>query len=528
MKHFHTSVLFFLLPFLVTSANKYTISDGLWNKAATWSPSGTPVAGDKIFINHQVTLDVNFSASDTIFVRGILNLNDNKILNLIAGTMIIVNNENYRGEIGTIGKNAKINGNFIYQKWVTRCDGYSTFGSPFDVKASDFDWYYCNKCMPGWSNIYFYNESTPGNFQYGYYDTTNKMPRGKGFFYWFKNYAGGKNFPRTISLQGSLDFSTPFNFKVSNTVSSGTLHDGYNLISNPFPGTIDWLSTEWTKRRISGSVSVWNSCTDSYSSFVGGIGVNGGSRYISSMQGFWVKASGNNPELKVSSGAMTTRKTDLLRSSVQNDSLKNILYLNFEGDEIAVRIDSNSSMAEDEEYDALKILTASSRIYSSIDSLDYAINTINTFDRPIYLKTKGAGTISFNGVTSFGSEYQIVLKDLTTKTEFIVTDGMAYVFMDTTQNVFNKRFEISFRKKINTGITDALAQASKITYNEEQITVSIPENLSNNATVLLTDLSGRIIYSAKENRAFYTLQKPGVPAVLVITNEFGRISKKIF
>src|SRR5690606_3942570 len=137
----------------------------------------------------------------------------------------------------------------------------------------DFNWYYCNNCMPNWSNMHAYNESVPGNMNNGYYDNLNgKVNRGQGFFYWYKNYKNGPNFSRKVSLKGSINFKNDFNFNVTRTPSSVSSDDGFNLVSNPFPGTIDWLSSGWTKSRVVDAVYVWNTCTESYSSFSGGVG----------------------------------------------------------------------------------------------------------------------------------------------------------------------------------------------------------------------------------------------------------------
>ncbi|MBL7931451.1 MAG: hypothetical protein JNL60_06100, partial [Bacteroidia bacterium] len=310
-------VLSLFISLTTMAVVKTSVSNGNWSKSSTWSPSGVPSSTDKIYIYHTVTLDQNFTTSDTIFVCSVLNFSNNKVLTLSPGIMVLVNNSQYNGRIGSMGSKSEIIGNYIFQKWVSRCDGFSTYGSPFDVQASEFNWYYCYRCMPSWSNIYFYDESKPGSLENGYYDSIpGTIKRGLGFYYWYSNYTGGMNFPRQISLKGSSDFSDDFVFPVTKTTSSVTSDDGYNLVSNPFPGTIDWLSTGWGKRKINDAIYTWNSCSGVYSSYVSGIGVNGGSRYISSMQGFWIQANHNNPLLTVNNEALVDDSRSLLRPSV--------------------------------------------------------------------------------------------------------------------------------------------------------------------------------------------------------------------
>src|SRR5690606_10086204 len=121
-------------------------------------------------------------------------------------------------------------------------------------------------------------EAVAGTLDQGYTDQIGgTITRGRGFFYWFKNYNGGKNFPRTIALKGSTDFVAGFDFGITFTSSGGAASDGFNLLANPYPGTIDWLSQDWTKKKINNALYVWNGCTGSYASFAAGVGVNGGS-----------------------------------------------------------------------------------------------------------------------------------------------------------------------------------------------------------------------------------------------------------
>ena len=275
---------------MLTALVKTTNQNGNWSNPSTWTPYGVPSTGNKIEIYHEVSLDQNFITSDTIFVFNVLSIKSNKTLTLNPGTMILINNTNYNGRIGSVSNGGKIVGDFTFQKWVTRCDGYSTYGSPFTTLKTDFNWYYCYQCMgSGWSNLHYYNESVQGTLDLGYYDNIgSSLTRGKGFFYWFSNYNGGQNFDRKISLKGSVDLTATFDFDISRTTSAGSSNDGWNLISNPFPGTIDWLagSGAWTKKKVNTAIYVWSSCSNSYASYVGGVGVNGGSRYIPSMQGF--------------------------------------------------------------------------------------------------------------------------------------------------------------------------------------------------------------------------------------------------
>lgn len=520
-----------LLPLLSFSITKTSIANGNWSNPSTWSPSGAPASSDKILIYHTVSLDQNFTASDTIFVYKILNLKSGKILTLNPGTMILVNNATYDGGLGTVGNNAGITGNFTFQKWITRCDGYSTYGMPFTVSVNDPNWYYCNQCMSSWSNLYHYDESTPGIQDSGYYSNIGTtLQRGKGFFYWFTNYNGGQNFPRQIQLNGSINFMNDFDFNITRTYSGSFSDDGYNLVANPFPGTIDWNDGAWTKTNISGVMYTWNSCSGSYAAYVSGIGVNGGSRYISSMQGFWVRATSNNPVLKAGRGVMVDNSKTLFKTS-NTDSVSRVLRLSLGDDEIAIHLDSLATGGFDPTADALKMFTPTSRLYSINNfwtSQDYAINSVKDCNQVIPVKIKGSGKLIISGFNSFHDEYSISLKDLETNEYIPVTENMEYTFTDTTQVSFQRRFQVHFVKNINTEITGIKQQQLEqleVVKKEDVIRIYNPDPEQTN--VRMYDLQGRLLYSGSFVQQV-SLPGPDAPVLLWIYNDKGSHMRKIF
>lgn len=519
----------FVSPLILFPQVKVSVANGNWNSASTWSPAGVPLTTDKIRIYHNVTLNQNFTVSDTVFVYKTLNFYSGKSLTLNPGTMILVNNATYDGRIGTVGSNALVVGNFIFQKWITRCDGFSTYGSPFNVPAQDFDWYYCNQCQPSWSNLYYYNESKPGVQDSGYYSNIGgNIQRGKGFFYWYNNYSGGQNFPRQISLKGSINFSSDFNFNVSYTSSNGGFwNDGFNLLSNPFPGTIDWTSGSWSRSNVSSVIYTWNSCTSSYAAFVNGIGVNGGSKYIPSMQGFWVQAYGSNPNLTVDAGAMVSTSQSLMKTS-QDTLVNRVLKLSLGNDEIAIHLDPNATGGFDSTMDALKLFTPSSRLCSTTNlwtSYDYAINSVKDCNQVIPIKVKGGGSLNITGLDSFNEEYSISLKDLATNEYIPLTENMTYTFSDTTQVSFQRRFQLHVIKAVNVGIsTRQQLQDVEVSKHDNQILISNPDPLSTH--INMYDLQGRLLYSGSFMQQT-SLPDPNTPILIWMFNDKGSYTKKM-
>lgn len=524
-------ILLWLLAGVMNSQVKTSTVSGNWNNPAIWTPYGVPAASDKIHIFHTVTLNQNFSPNDTIFVYNVLNIGSNNVLTLSTGILVLVNTASYDGRLGTVGNNGKIVGDFIFQKWISRCDGFSMYGTPFNVLVGDLDWYYCYQCMPGWSNLYYYNEKISGNMNLGYYDTIGgALERGKGFSYWYSNYTGGPNFSRKISLKGNIDFTKEFDFNISRTSSGSATDDGFNLVANPFPGTIDWLSSDWTRKKTGNAIYVWNTCSNNYGAYVNGIGVNGGSRYIPSMQAFWVQATQSNPQLKIKSGAMSNNAQNLNKNSLQNDSVTNLLRLSLNGDEIAVRLDPDATQEQDSLQDALKFFSEASSICSSVNSgtLDFSINSVKDTNCVITIKTKGSGVLNLGGVKSFSSRFTIRLKDLATHQWRAVTEDMQYSFADTSLVTFQKRFELEFREVILTSIKNSLETNTLVWYDQEYVHIKLNAETQLPAIISMYDLSGKLVYSGTAQQAETTIARQNIPVVLRIQNLTECVTKKVF
>ncbi len=519
-----------LLPVVTFSTVKTSISNGSWGNAANWSPYGVPATGDKVKIYHVITLNVNFTASDTIFVYNTLNLSGSKTLSLSPGTMILVNDATYNGRLGSVGSSANIVGNFTFQKWISRCDGYSTFGTPFTQPVQNFDWYYCNQCMSSsWSNIYYYDETDTGVLDSGYYDNVGgNLQRGKGFFYWYSNYTGGDNFPRKISLTGSLNLTSSFNFSVSYTSSgTGFSNDGFNLVSNPYPGTIDWNSGSWNRNNVGSAIYTWNNCSNTYAVYMSGYNVNGGSRYIPSMQGFWVQAYSGNPSMSADAGVMVSNNQSMLKTG-NTESADHSLRLSLQEDEIVIHLDGTATSAFDPNNDAIKFFAEGSKISCGTNDstkLEYAIQSVGLESQVIPVSVKGGGTLQITGFESFADEYAITLRDLTTNELIPVNGDKQYSFSGSPGNGFQKRFLLYFNRNINTGIRVNQLEQVEVIKQNDVIHVFNPDPES--STVRVFDLQGRLLFSGSFVQQV-DLPDPKTPVLIWIDNSKGSYSKKMF
>ena len=529
------------------SITRTSISDGSWINPLTWSPIGLPSPTDKIYINNVVTLDISFQSSDTIFVKNVLSLSNNCILSFSSvGTLIIVGDASNNGRIGTIGNGANIVGNFTFQKWVDHCDNkYSTFSTPFDVTLNSYNFLYTG--FPGgyyypsynYINTYLFKEPIVNGYV-APSSTSQTILRGSGFFYWYSSQTIGTgspsttitywDFPRQVSLKGSLDFTSTYNFLITNTPSSG--NNGFNLVGNPYPGTIDWATNgngngnPWQSSNMNNSIYVWNSCSSVYSSYNGSVGVNGGSRYISPLQAFFVQANNSSASLSCNRKVLVDQSSTLLRvSSTTSDKLiNNVLRISLGGDEIAIRLDSTSSLDNDSLTDSELYIGDSTRLYSYIYTLnkDYSINAVKDTDQIVPIKTKRGGVLSFEGINTF-DKYSMTLKDLSNDMSYPIYNGLQYTFTDTSLVTYNTRFEIKFTKNIG-NIKQYKLSSSYIYYDENSIYIN---KLKTNTNIIMFDLLGREVYNIYDNNDRVVIKRPEYPVIIYLIDGDYIKTKKI-
>ncbi len=174
----------------------------------------------------------------------------------------------------------------------------------------------------------------------------------------------------------------PVIFPVTYTSSGQLPYDGWNLVGNPFPSTIDWdASSGWTKSNLDAAVYVTNNDGPGliYATYIGGIGVNGGSRYIATGQGFWVKASGAGaPALQADENIKAAGvQTTFFREAAPDNLIRITMVGGAVRDETVIHFRDDGTDNFDSQADALK-LTNSTFNLSTLqpDGKSLAINAI--------------------------------------------------------------------------------------------------------------------------------------------------------
>jgi hypothetical protein len=272
-------------------------------------------------------------------------------------------------------------------------------------------------------------------------DNTETLAPGRGYTLFVR----GNIAPVSTSGSAEWEVRAPinrgtinFNSFVSFTSSGNVANDGWNLVGNPFPSTIDWdAATGWTRTNVTNAIYMRDNGQTSpvYATYVGGVGTNGGSRFIPIGQAFFIKSNGGainfqaNENVKVAGTQGTFFREgavdDMMRITLKRDSQK---------DEAVIRFSADATNGYDKNFDAFKLPNSIFNLSSISETNKYAINAIpyGTCNSAVQLNisnaTPGSYQLLFTELQSFSSTPQVrVLDSFTGATTVIANDGV-YAF----------------------------------------------------------------------------------------------------
>jgi len=398
-------------------------SGSYWKFCGSASQNIKSTTPDRTTFHHMV---VDFTAADYyltlksdsyLTVAGDLTLNDSLVL---ESTSL-----DYTASLltqGSISGSKAIAQRFFKVTGTNNAKRYHIFSSPIsDGTTRPLYWWYA----------YYYNESLG---EYKYFNATepyDALKVGQGFYTFphdvNNTYGDMKSFRGTLNT-GSIAWNgSGSNYTVSYTSGKG---NGYNLVGNPYPGTIDWkASSGWTTDVIDATIyyyvgdpdksgylqlATYNKTTDA--------STNGGTRYIPAMQGFWIHASSTptfamNNNVRVHQAATYWKDEEmvqnLLRLKVSNGAF---------GDESVVMFYPGATSAFDPDFDAYKMKSYAEEVpsfYSLLDDeTETAVNCLGSETTSAHIPFRfeyaanGTFTLTASGFESFVNESSFALEDL--------------------------------------------------------------------------------------------------------------------
>ncbi|MFK8038027.1 MAG: T9SS type A sorting domain-containing protein [Crocinitomicaceae bacterium] len=315
-------------------------------------------------------------------------------------------------------------------------------------------------------SFYQYSESLGMNFNDGYFtpsSTSESVNMGEGWWIWCGDSLLGTN-PFTIDAVGPI-YQGDLNLPVSYTPSSGIANeDGWNMVANPYHCTIDWESSNWDKTNIDGAIFIWNPDLAQYTSYVGGVGTNLGSNTIASSQAFWVHTNAAAPQLTIKESCKVNADNLFIKKAIVEPELFRFKLeaLNSSlSDETVLRVDENTSLGFDSDFDALKFYSAdysSIQISSVLGAKDYTINSFNKdsvefVDLKIVLPTSDMCTISATDLSGMDNFSCVLIEDLITGDITNLKTDSSYSFQQLGGD-YAPRLRVLFSKKTEVNITD--------------------------------------------------------------------------
>ena len=484
---------------------------GSWNLVSNWD-NGLPCATTNVFINGTGLCTINSTADCNN-----MTINPEKALTVNASQTLSIN-----GQM-TIKSTAAGTGSFINNGTVNYA-----MDSKIERYLAASKWHLVSSPITnGLSGVFLdiwlrpYDEFTN---TFGAYITPVNipMPTGQGFSVWTNSANEIRTFTGLVN-QGTV---TP---SVQLTGAAGP-STGWNLIGNPYPSAIDWdASSGWAKTNIANSIYVWNN--NQYATYIGGIGTNGGSRYIAMEQGFFVQATApgssismnNNVRVHNSVSYMKTNDedpTNIIRIKVNKDS---------NSDETVIAIRENGSTVFNPETDAVKLpgSTTSPQMHTiksdnSFLAISAWTSTNEIIGKYIYLDIAETGSHQLLYTHTLSETNIPRLFD--TKTQTVVEPNTPYSFNATVGDA-NTRFQ--FIESLPMSV-DNSQNSSNITIWESNKILYIL-NFSNNAIkqVIIYGTDGKIVHNGTQTTTDLSNLSSGMYMVKVITESKTQVKKII-
>ncbi len=316
--------------------------------------------------------------------------------------------------------------------------------------------------------------------------------------------------PLAIGFTGTLNQGTQ-SMPITYTSSGTPSDDGWNLVNNPFPSAVDWDNMT-RGGAISGTVSVWNTDTDTYDVWNGATGglSNG---LIASGQAFWIQTTGAGATLSIPESAKTSSAATFLRTSGEPISNQIIISLIQEEkiDKTFIHFREDATDGFDYQFDGRKLSNGIYNLSTFTQEGDtLAINSLAPIDANLEIISinitnieEGSYTLKFNELISFadGETFELVDAFLDKKTQ--LEEGFEYVFNVTTDTISYgaSRFTIEVTSKVVLGIeTNELDKPGiKIYPNPVTHFLNLESNHKKIDSITIYDVQGKIVYNKNDN-----------------------------
>ena len=537
---------------------------------ATSTPLGTSISANNFSTTQSITLDAALSITGRLSFGNV-----NSTIITTSGNLTLVSTSSATGCIGDltnggINNNNSISGNVTVERYIpalgvrgryrfiaspvagkTIADWMNNFyitgpGTGITLGAPNSNnWHTSNaniiNATVTATSVLTYNEATiSGDLNNGWTNlssTSQAITPGLGFRAFLRGTNNGTptNVTYTPQIGANANSQTQAAFTIAltgaitSTVNAGTVslpasfnssgtlaNDGWNLVGNPYPSTIDWnAASGWTKTNIGGTIWIFNPSSNSYGNWDGATPTNSVTRYISSGQAFFVKASASptfscTEAVKVSDAGASIFKTaeiNTLRIGLVKDETNK--------DETVIRFmeGKNNEFSEDDDVTKYYNPTVNVSSYFGADkyaSVNYLKNELadnKIIPISAWVDEVGNYKLNFTGMNDFTLTKNIFLKDkfLNTITDVVINPSVDFVITSDSNSKGDNRFEIIFTAKGSTSTSEDLLKiaSTNLTVYPNPATDVLNINISNssfkNSQVVVYNVSGMEVSKSTMN-----------------------------
>ncbi|MFN3405689.1 MAG: fibronectin type III domain-containing protein [Cytophagaceae bacterium] len=496
------------------TVNGIYIDNGITQfSGSVWQNISGIVEFNNLVLNNNIGIRINNQAKvkGKLFLsKGVLSTNDSLTVNLNTGSIVY-----YETDLGSVNGKIKVvkNVNSFRTHYIS-CPVEGTTAmdindntqviNPSNGRSRLFTLNFDTQSWVGITNL---NTMLSPNTGYSIYYLN------PGIIDYTGQYFHGKTYPGQT---------------VSNAAS-----DKMVFVTNPYPSSLDWDNEEgWTKSGIGNAIYYWDAAAGKYVSYVKGTATNEGSRFIPSLQSFFVMTDGTGGSAVVSANnnsRVNNPNINLFRKSNDEKLLRIVLKAEGQTDETVIRFSSEATFNFDYELDAVKIINPEGipSIYTNVDGKKYSINSVAENKlKPIGIEADvlSSDTKEFVFYTTNVGE-DLYLLDNSNNTSIQISDATSYSFSG---DVNKGRFYITSRKDLDHKISDSWY----ITSDEANVTIYL--STSDKINVSVFDIMGKEVSRFENiigNDGFFNLNVPeiisGVYVIRVDDNK-NVISGKVF
>jgi len=366
---------------------------------------------------------------------------------------------------------------------------------------------------------------------------TEDLLAGKGYKTWASSGTTGDV---TLEFAGTINTG---NYSPTITLSGTPEETGWNLVGNDFPSAIDWGTENtpvsgYTRNNIDATIYFWNgSQYTSYNPAGNGTGTLGATQFIPSMQGFYIHANAENPELSIPQESRLHHSQDFRNPLSMNEAISLSVYSANYSDEIIIRVNENATNEFDSQYDAYKLygINNAPQLYNITEDEILSINNMPMNNHRIDANlgfiagSPELHTIVASGTDSFNNNTVISLEDIQEDIIINLKTDSIYSYYASPGDDPNRFILHINTETVDIQIFDKPADNLIYLSNKNIVVESTQGNLLN-GSISIYDLLGRKQFTGSLDGNIKQVFEPQLPTgayIVMICNDMNVQTKKI-